>query len=139
MLQPEPQSGESCNTLSHEGLANVNIRKRILYRHCYIPSFQTQAVPNYFIQLYAKNVHRSIMKRTTNSHQIGGNRKRQYYRRTLTKNSKKNTEFLFAISRQTGENWQAKTLVVAISDSRSSIVRQEFSIAAYPVWKHIFL
>ena len=32
------------NTLSHEGLANVNIRKRMLYRHCYIPYFQAQAV-----------------------------------------------------------------------------------------------
>ena len=54
MLQPEPQSDEGCNTatLSHEGLANVNtcIRKRMLYRHCYTPSFQ--AVPNNFIQLY---------------------------------------------------------------------------------------
>ena len=38
VLQPEPRSGEGCNTLSHEGLANVNIRKRMLYRHCYIPS-----------------------------------------------------------------------------------------------------
>ena len=36
MLQPEPQSGEGYNTLSHEGLANVNIRKGMLYRHCYI-------------------------------------------------------------------------------------------------------
>ena len=36
MLQPEPRSGEGCNTLSHEGLANVNIRKGMLYRHCYI-------------------------------------------------------------------------------------------------------
>ena len=44
VLQPEPRSGEGCNTLSHEGLANVNIRKRMLYRHCYIPSFQAQAV-----------------------------------------------------------------------------------------------
>ena len=44
--------GECCNTLSHEGLANVNIRKRMLYRHCYIPSLQ--AVPNNFIQLYAE-------------------------------------------------------------------------------------
>ena len=33
---------------------NVNIRKRMLYRHCYIPSFQAQAVPNNFIQLYAE-------------------------------------------------------------------------------------
>ena len=54
MLQPEPRSGEGCNTLSHEGLANVNIRKRMLYRHCYIPYFVAQAVPNNFIQLYAE-------------------------------------------------------------------------------------
>ena len=40
VLQPEPRSGEGCNTLSHKGLANVNIRKRMLYCHCYIPSFQ---------------------------------------------------------------------------------------------------
>ena len=65
------------------------------------------------------------------------NRKRQYYRRTYTKLVKK-TEFLIAISRLTGDKWQSKTLVVAISDPRSSIVRQEFSIAAYPVWKHFF-
>ena len=36
MLQPEPRTGEGCNTLSHEGLANVNIRKGMLYRHLYI-------------------------------------------------------------------------------------------------------
>ena len=36
MLQPEPRSGEGCNTLLHEGLANVNIRKGMLYRHCYM-------------------------------------------------------------------------------------------------------
>ena len=41
-------------TLSHKGLAHVNIRKRMLYRHCYIPSSQAQAAPNNFIQLYAK-------------------------------------------------------------------------------------
>ena len=40
--------------LSHEGLAHVNIRKRMLYRHCYIPSFLAQAAQNNFIQLYAK-------------------------------------------------------------------------------------
>ena len=34
MLQREPRSSEGCNT-SHKGLANVNIRKRMLYRHCY--------------------------------------------------------------------------------------------------------
>ena len=54
MLQPKPRSGDGCNTLSHEGMANVNIRIRMLYRHCYIPSFQTKAVPNDFIQLYAE-------------------------------------------------------------------------------------
>ena len=54
VLQPEPRSGEGCNTLLHVGLANVNIRKRMLYRHCYIPPFLTQAVPNNFIQLSAK-------------------------------------------------------------------------------------
>ena len=80
VLQSEQRSGEGCNTLSHEGLENVNIRKRMLYRHCYIPFFQ--AVQNNFIQLYAKNFHRNIMKLTTNSHRIGGNQKRQYYRRT---------------------------------------------------------
>ena len=29
--QPEPRSGEGCYTLSHSGLANVNIRKRMFY------------------------------------------------------------------------------------------------------------
>ena len=72
------------------------------------------------------------MKRTTNSHRKGGNRKRQYYRRTLTKLLE--TEFSIAVSRPTGDNWRSKTLVVVISDPRSSIVR-EFSIAAYLVWK----
>ena len=51
VLQPEPRSGEGCNTFSHEGLVNVDIRKRMLYRHCYIPSFQAQAVPNNFNKL----------------------------------------------------------------------------------------
>ena len=48
VLQPEPQSGEACNTLSHLGLANVITLKGMLYRHiyCYITSFQAQAVPN---------------------------------------------------------------------------------------------
>ena len=27
-----------CNTLSHEGVSNLNTRNRMLYRHCYIPS-----------------------------------------------------------------------------------------------------
>ena len=54
MLQPEPRSGEGCKTLSHEGLANVNIRKGMLYRNCDIPSSQASAVLNNFIQLYAE-------------------------------------------------------------------------------------
>ena len=54
----------------------------MLYRHCYIPSFQAQAVPNNFIQLYAEMSTNSELKRTTNSHRNSGNRKRQYYRRT---------------------------------------------------------
>ena len=29
--QLEPRSGEGCNTLSHEGVANVNTRKRMVY------------------------------------------------------------------------------------------------------------
>ena len=31
-----------------------DIRKSMLYRHCYIHSFQAQAVPNNVIQLYAE-------------------------------------------------------------------------------------
>ena len=31
VLQPEPHSGEACNTLSHKGLTNVNIQKGMLY------------------------------------------------------------------------------------------------------------
>ena len=38
VLQPDPQSGEGCKTLLHEGFANVDTQKRMLYRHCYIPS-----------------------------------------------------------------------------------------------------
>ena len=51
---PNREAVRAATQLSHEGLANVNIRKRMLYRHCYIPSFQAQAVPNNFIQLYAE-------------------------------------------------------------------------------------
>ena len=38
VLQPEPHSGEACNTLSHKGLTNVNIQKGMLYCHCNILS-----------------------------------------------------------------------------------------------------
>ena len=39
VLQSDPRSIEGCNTLIHEGFASVNTWKRLLYRHCYIPSF----------------------------------------------------------------------------------------------------
>ena len=77
------------------------------------------------------------MKRTTISHRIGGNQKRQYYRQTYTK-IVKNRVFFIAISGPTGNNWQSKTQVVVISDPHSSIVRQKFLIATYLVWKHFF-
>ena len=38
VLQPELRSSEDWITLSHADLAKVNIRKRMLYCHCYIPS-----------------------------------------------------------------------------------------------------
>ena len=43
VLQPEPRSGKSCNTFSHEGLANIDTEKNVIYSHCYmyIPSFST--------------------------------------------------------------------------------------------------
>ena len=31
VFQPEPHSGEACNTLSHKSLTNVNIQKGMLY------------------------------------------------------------------------------------------------------------
>ena len=31
VLQPEPQSSEGCNTLSHSGLAKVATQKRMFY------------------------------------------------------------------------------------------------------------
>ena len=42
VLQPDPRNGEGCNTLLHEGFANVNTQKRLLYRHFNIPSFLVQ-------------------------------------------------------------------------------------------------
>ena len=38
VLQPDLQSGEGCNTVLHEGFANIDTRIRMSYRHCYIPS-----------------------------------------------------------------------------------------------------
>ena len=37
VLQPEPHSGEACNTLSHKGLTNVNIQKGMLF--CFVCLF----------------------------------------------------------------------------------------------------
>ena len=34
MLQPKLRSGEGCNTLSHGGFANVNMKKNVIH-HCY--------------------------------------------------------------------------------------------------------
>ena len=31
VFQPEPHSGEACNTLLHKSLTNVNIQKGMLY------------------------------------------------------------------------------------------------------------
>ena len=42
------------------------------------------------------------------------------------------TVFLIAICRQSGDKWQSKTLFLTISDLLSSIVFR-FSIAAYPL------
>ena len=61
---------------THGCFTTVNIRKRMLYRHCYISFLQAHAVPNNLIQLYAE-----LMKRATKPNWIG-NRKRQYYRQT---------------------------------------------------------
>ena len=44
VMQPDPRSGEGCNTLFNKGFANVDTRKRMLYRHCYIPSLQAQCL-----------------------------------------------------------------------------------------------
>ena len=30
VLQPEPEKGEGCNTLSHEGLANMKSEKNVM-------------------------------------------------------------------------------------------------------------
>ena len=42
VLQPDPRSGEGCNTLLHKGFANADTWKRMLYYHCYMPSLPAQ-------------------------------------------------------------------------------------------------
>ena len=37
VLQPEPRSGEGCNTLSHKDLENINTWKRMFYPLIAIP------------------------------------------------------------------------------------------------------
>ena len=69
------------------------------------------------------------MKHKTNSLRIGGNPNVNIIDERRPKIVKKK-EFLIAISLPPG-NWQSKTLVVVISDQRSSIVHQEFSIATF--------
>ena len=59
------------------------------------------------------------------SHQVGGNRKCQYYRRTEIKKSLE-TEFLNAICSQTGDKWQSKTLFLAIFGPCLLIVKNVF-------------
>ena len=54
VLQPEPRSGEGCNTLSHSGLAIVNTQKRMLYRHCYFLS--STSSPKLFYSIVCKKM-----------------------------------------------------------------------------------
>ena len=91
----------------------VDIRKRMLYRHVYISSLQAQAVPNNLIQLYPE-----LMKRTKN--QTGWAIENV---NTIDECRPKNVRniVLIAISRPTGDKRQSKTLVVDISDPRSSM------------------
>ena len=42
VFQPEPHSGEACNTLSHKSLTNVNIQKGMLY--CVVIYYRTFGV-----------------------------------------------------------------------------------------------
>ena len=70
MLQPDPRNGEGCITLLREGFANVNTRKRLLYRHCYIPSFLVQV----FTVQSKNNLSKFLALKSINSliHSCGG-------------------------------------------------------------------
>ena len=59
------------------------------------------------------------------SHWVGGNRKRQYYRRMKIKKSLE-IEFSIAICPPTGDKCQLKTLFLSIFNPRSSIVKSVF-------------
>ena len=69
----------------------------------------------------------------TQSHWIGGNRKRSKH---STNADQKSLEAVFsiAICRHSGDKWQSKTMFLKIVNLCSSIVLA-FSIAAYPVWQ----
>ena len=108
----------------------------MLYRHCYIPSFQTKAVPNDFIQLYAEMstvTSWSILRIHTGEAAI------ENYN-IIDERWPKIVQYrvLIAISRPTGDNWQSKTLGVAISDPRSSIVKRVFDCCISDVETKLF-
>ena len=71
--------------------------------------------PKLFYSIICKNVHRNIKYNefTPDRRQS----KTSILSTNVYRNGKK-TEFLIAISCMTGDNWQSKTLVVAISDPR---------------------
>ena len=71
----------------------------------------------------------------TESHRVGGNRKR-YQQSTNADQRSKEIVLSVAICHQWSDKWQSKTLFLLIFDLRSSIVLA-FSIAAYPVLKWI--
>ena len=58
VLQPSPLRGSVCNTLSHSGLANVNIRKRMFYPLITNPG------------LYIKSTH-ALKERKSRTTEIG--------------------------------------------------------------------
>ena len=137
MLQPEPRSGEGCNTLSHEGFGKCKYMEKNIISSLLYTFISSTSSPKLFYSI--------VCKKSSPYHHEAYNEftpdRRQSKTPILSTNVDHNYSkvFFIAISRLAGDNWQSKALVVAISDPRSSIVRQEFSIAAYPVWNHIFL
>ena len=114
MLQSEPRSGD--------GAAIGYTEKNVI---------------SSFYSVVCRNVHRNIMKRTTKPRRIGGNRKRQLS--TNVDKKKLETKFSISISRPTGDKWHSKTLVVAISDPRSSIGKSVFDCRLCGVKTKLFL
>ena len=66
------------------------------------------------------------------THWVGGNRKRSLQSMNADQKSLE-TVFSIDICRQSGDNWQSKTLFLTSFDLRSSMIFKTFSIAAYPV------